>query len=492
MGLYLRNTLSDETEPFEPRGDEVTLYYCGLTVSDPAHLGHARSWVHVDVLRRWLEYEGHHVRHVENFTDVNEKIVARVGEREAWTDEAAVAEHYIDRTLDDMRSLNLRRASVYPRVTKHIDEIIELTERLIEAGYAYESNGSVYFDVPAFEGYGQLIEPEVTEDEAEHPDKRHPADFALWKAGGVEPTDIEEHVNEQDLDLEAAVAGALTWSSPWGDGRPGWHIECSAMSMTHLGDTFDIHAAGRDIVFPHNENEIAQSEAATDKPYAKYWVHIELLKTDDEKMSSSLGNFFTVSEAVEEFGANVVRTFLLSVSHDNRQAFTEEAIDEAATRWDRLRRAFEVATDALDGSRASAKKADSSLRDTTASAREQAERAMADNLDTRGALVALDELASEVITHVDNRSEEWYDYQGLLAALDVFERIGEEVLGLEFGADAVDTRLEDVVGDMLELRDAKRAEGEYAVADEIRALLQRHSIEIEDTDTGPRARYLDR
>ena len=271
MTLQVTNTLTGEREPFEPQDPEsVLLYYCGLTVSDFAHLGHARSWVHVDVMARWLEHSGYGVRHVENFTDVNEKIVARVGEDDLGESEDEVARHFISEVIADMRSLNLKRAEVYPRVSEHVPEIIDLVETLIEKGYAYESNGSVYFDVTEFEEYGKLSNQKIEEMEAqgeenELEEKRHPADFALWKAGEAHPDGVSasEASGDSSDESDGTPAGGQTWDSPWGEGRPGWHIECSAMSMTHLDDTIDVHLGGQDLVFPHHENEIAQSEAAT-------------------------------------------------------------------------------------------------------------------------------------------------------------------------------------------------------------------------------------
>ena len=268
MTLRVENTLTGEREPFEPRDpDSVLLYYCGLTVSDRAHLGHARTWTHVDVMHRWLEFLGYDVRHVENFTDVNEKIVARVGEDDLGDSENDVANGFIRQTLGDMRALGLKRAEVYPRVSEHVPEIIDLVETLVEKNYAYESNGSVYFDVTTFEDYGKLSNQRLDDIEAqgeadERSEKRHAADFALWKADGVSPTALAEH-RPAERPVEDHPPSGETWDSPWGEGRPGWHIECSAMSMTHLDDTIDIHVGGRDLVFPHHENEIAQSEAAT-------------------------------------------------------------------------------------------------------------------------------------------------------------------------------------------------------------------------------------
>ena len=339
MTLRVTNTLTGEREAFEPENeDSVLLYLCGLTTSDPAHVGHARTWTHTDVIHRWLDYLGYDVRHVENFTDVNEKIVARIGE--VGEDEADVARHYISEFIDVMRDLNLKRADVYPRVSEHIDDIIAMVETLIEKGYAYESNGSVYFDVSSFAEYGKLSNMDLEEIESqgdpdERAEKRNPADFALWKAGGVDPAEIEGHRHDEAAPAEEAAEGALTWDSPWGEGRPGWHIECSVMSTTHLGETFDIHVAGSDLVFPHNENEIAQSECATGQRFANYWIHTGMVQVEDEKMSSSLRNFTTAADAIEEFGVDVLRTFFVSTVPTADPTFSTETLSEAEQRFER-------------------------------------------------------------------------------------------------------------------------------------------------------------
>ncbi|MFB6134632.1 MAG: cysteine--tRNA ligase, partial [Halanaeroarchaeum sp.] len=370
MTLSVTNTLTGEREPFEPHDpDSVLLYFCGLTVSDDAHLGHARAWVQVDVMHRWLEYLGYDVRHVENFTDVNEKIVARIGEDDLGEDESAVARHYIQSVIEDMRGLNLRRADVYPRVSEHLPEIVDLVETLIEKGYAYESNGSVYFDVTAFEDYGKLSNQRLDEMESqgaerELSEKRHPQDFALWKADGVDPEDVAEHRDAPLPDPSTAPSGQ-TWDAPWGEGRPGWHVECSAMSMTHLDDSIDVHVGGQDLVFPHHENEIAQSEAATGRQFAKYWLHVRLLETGGEKMSTSLQNFFTVENALDEFGVNAIRMFLVSTAYNRRQTYSEKTLQEAVERWESIERAYDRASDLCDSADAYAKAADESLRAAT-------------------------------------------------------------------------------------------------------------------------------
>jgi cysteinyl-tRNA synthetase len=489
MTLRVTNSLTGEREVFQPQDDdEVLLYYCGLTTSDPAHLGHARGWVHVDVMHRWLEQVGYDVRHVENFTDVNEKIVARVGED--GDSEADVARSYVESTIRDMRALNLRRADVYPRVSETVDEIIDLVETLLERGYAYEAGGSVYFDVTAFGEYGKLSNQAVEELEAqgeETGEKRHPADFALWKAGGVAPEDIAEHRHEGAAPAEEAVEAAQTWDSPWGEGRPGWHIECSAMSMTHLGETIDIHVGGQDLVFPHHENEVAQSEAATGEQFARYWLHVRLLDAaDEEKMSSSLGNFETVAEAIDTHGVNAVRTFLLSTAYHSEAVYSTATMSEARERWQRLERGYERAVEACDSVDARTTVTDEELRAAVDETREDFTAAMNDDFNTRGALAALEELVSAVNAHVDDYAE--YDYRGLRRAVETIEELGGDVFGLEFGGveQGGDVSVAaDLVELLLAVREREREAGNYDRADELRDELEALGVEVQDTDDGP-------
>jgi cysteinyl-tRNA synthetase len=493
MTLRVTNTLTGDREVFEPRDpDSVLLYYCGLTTSDPAHLGHARGWVHVDVMHRWLEWLGYDVRHVENFTDVNEKIVARVGED--GESEADVAESYIEDTIRDMRSLNLRRADVYPRVSEHVPEIIDLVETLLEEGYAYEANGSVYFDVTTFEDYGDLSNQDPGEldaqgDPDEQSEKRNPADFALWKAGGVDPDDIADHQHEGAAPPEEACETAQTRDSPWGEGRPGWHIECSVMSTTHLDDTIDIHVGGQDLVFPHHENEIAQSEAATGETFARYWLHVRLLETKAEKMSSSLGNFETVEQFVAEHGANVTRTFLLSTAYSNSAVYSHETVAEATERWERLERGYRRTVEAADSTDARTKVEDGDLRTAVDDARTAFEEAMNDDFNTRGAMTALLDLAGAVNRHVDEHDE--YDYVALRRVIETFAEFGEGVLGLAFDGDTDgDVRLARELADLvLSVREAEREADNYDRADDLRDELEALGITIEDTDDGPVARF---
>jgi cysteinyl-tRNA synthetase len=432
------------------------------------------------------------VRHVENFTDVNEKIVARVGED--GESEADVAEHYIGQVIRDMRSLNLRRAEVYPRVSEHVPEIVDTVETLVETGYAYEANGSVYFDVTTFEDYGKRSSQDIDEIDAqgdpdERSEKRNPADFALWKAGGVDPGAIADHQHEEAAPPEEACETAQTWDSPWGEGRPGWHIECSVMSTTHLDDTIDIHVGGQDLVFPHHENEIAQSEAATGQQFARYWLHVGLLETADEKMSSSLGNFATVAAFVGDHGANVARTFLLSTAYNNSATYSEETITEATERWERLERGYERTVEVCDSTDARTKVTDEALRDAVADARDSFVDAMNDDFNTREATTALLDLAAAANRHVDDHDE--YDYVALRRAVETFEEFGEGVLGLAFGgASEGEVRVAQELADLvLAVRERERDAGNYERADDLRDELQALGISIEDTDDGPVARF---
>jgi cysteinyl-tRNA synthetase len=322
----------------------------------------------------------------------------------------------------------------------------------------------------------------------ERSEKRHPADFALWKAGGVSPSDVAEHRADDRPAGEDPPAGE-TWDSPWGEGRPGWHIECSAMSTTHLDDTIDIHVGGHDLVFPHHENEIAQSEAATGEQFARYWLHTGLLETAGEKMSSSLGNYFYVADALEEFGPNVLRTFYCSTNYGSKQTYSEAAMTEARERWERLERAHETAVEACDSVDARTKVEDDDLRAAVDRAREEFAAAMDDDFGVREATAALLELASAVHRHVDDDGSD--DYVGLRRAVEAFEELGGDVLGLDFGDDdAGDARLaDDLIELVLDVREAERDAGNYERADELRDDLEALGITVEDGADGTTYRY---
>jgi len=312
MTLRLYNTLGDRREEFVPLvPGEIGLYVCGPTVYDMSHVGHARVYVAFDTVVRYLRWSGWKVRCVRNYTDVDDKIIRRAAER--GEKPAELAERYIAEYQRDMRALGVDPADVEPRVTEHIPEIVALVAKLVERGHAYASGGDVYFSIRSFPAYGKLSRRNLEDLKAgarvePGEQKRDPLDFALWKA---------------------AKPGEPSWDSPWGPGRPGWHIECSAMSASYLGDTFDLHAGGKDLVFPHHENEIAQSEAASGKPFARHWLHNGFLTIDNEKMSKSLGNFFTIRELLDKYDAQALRLFLLGTQYRGPISFSDAALRDS-------------------------------------------------------------------------------------------------------------------------------------------------------------------
>jgi cysteinyl-tRNA synthetase len=330
MSLRLYNTLSGGKEEFVPlRPGHVGMYVCGVTVYDYCHVGHARANIVFDIIYRYLQFSGFAVTYVRNFTDVDDKIINRANER--GIDSIALAEEFIRAFDEDMAALGLQKPTIEPKATEHIDQIITLVERLIAGGRAYASGGDVYYAVESFPDYLKLSKRNIDEMRAgariapgEH--KRHPMDFALWKA---------------------AKAGEPAWESPWGPGRPGWHIECSAMSMQYLGETFDIHGGGKDLVFPHHENEIAQSEGATGKPFVRYWLHNGFVNVNHEKMSKSLGNFFTIRDILKEYDAEVLRFFILTAHYRSPIDFSDQNMNEARAGLTRFYEALANANDFL-------------------------------------------------------------------------------------------------------------------------------------------------
>ncbi|ACL02474.1 Cysteinyl-tRNA synthetase [Desulfatibacillum aliphaticivorans] len=319
MALTLYNTLTRQKETFKPlKPGHVSMYVCGPTVYDSSHIGHARSAVVFDIVFRYLQESGYEVTYVRNFTDVDDKIINRANERDM--DCQALSEIYIDEFHRDMDALAVLRPTLEPRATEFIKEIIEVTSKLVEKGHAYVVDGDVYFDVRSFESYGKLSGRKLEDMEAGarvkvDSRKKDPFDFALWKA---------------------KKPGEPAWESPWGEGRPGWHIECSAMSWSRLGETFDIHGGGQDLIFPHHENEVAQSEAAFGQQFVRYWMHNGFVNIDSEKMSKSLNNFLTVKEILDQFHPEAVRLFLLSKHYRSPVDFTEQAMKEAASGLDRV------------------------------------------------------------------------------------------------------------------------------------------------------------
>jgi cysteinyl-tRNA synthetase len=318
------NTLSGQKEEFLPQGDEVKMYVCGVTPYDNCHIGHAMSYIIFDVIRRYLRFRGYKVKYVQNITDIDDKIIDRA--TKLGITPAELAQKYTDSYFEDMDALNIERADIYPRATGEIAKIVEVIQGLIDKGYAYPAGGSVYFRVRNVPDYGRLAHRNLAEVMAvacvePGEDKEHPMDFALWKA---------------------SKPGEPWWKSPWGKGRPGWHIECSAMSLKYLGDTLDIHGGGQDLIFPHHQNEIAQSESFSGKkPFVKYWLHNGLVQLGEEKMSKSLGNLITIKQALEKYSPDAIRIFILSSYYRSPLTYYEAALEAAQRGAERLWQANE-------------------------------------------------------------------------------------------------------------------------------------------------------
>ena len=453
MRLY--NTLTRTVEEFTTRDEgRVAIYVCGPTVQNVPHFGHARAAVVPDVLRRWLTYRGYAVFFVRNITDVDDKIIER-GAVEGRPP-AAVAEQYARVYEDQMAKLNVLPPDVAPRATGHIIEMIGLIERLVEVGAAYEAGGDVFFSVRKFDTYGQLSGRNVDDlrsgariEPTER--KRDPLDFALWKA---------------------AKPGEPSWTSPWGRGRPGWHIECSAMAAKYLGVAFDIHAGGLDLVFPHHENEIAQSEAASGRRFARYWLHNGMVTLGEEKMSKSVGNVIDLAEAVERFGSNVMRLFLLSAHYRSPVDFSEDRLAEARSGFDRWS-AFIRATEGLEPTQ------DSSP--VVAAARERFIEAMDEDLGTPGAQAALFDLARD-----GNRALEQGDHETAAQVRAALLELSG-VLGYTFDdADRGGSLVGPLVEELLRLRREARERRDFDTADGIRTRLADIGIVVEDSADGSR------
>lgn len=463
MGLRVTNTLTREKEPFEPlEPGHVRMYVCGPTVYADAHIGHAMSAIVFDMIRRYLEYRGYRVTFAMNFTDVDDKIIQRAASLGIPPNE--LAEQLIDAWLDETAALNIKPATLYPRATQEIPTIIAMVRGLIEKGHAYVVDGDVYFRVLSFPEYGKLSHRTLDEMMAGarveiDPRKEHPMDFALWKA---------------------AKPGEPAWESPWGPGRPGWHIECSAMIYHHLGEQIDIHGGGADLIFPHHENEIAQSEAFTGKkPFVRYWLHNGLLQLGGEKMSKSIGNLITIRELLERDGAGPFRLLVLSSHYRSPLTFTEEAFDAATRGFERLRQAVRGAP-TEPGVRPV--HALASLADET---REAFHDAMDDDFNTPSALARLFELARAI-----NRARATGDPNEAIAYAQTTLRELTSVLGFRFD-DAVPSRrsAEPFVELLIDVRSRLRAERRWELADLIRERLNELGIIVEDTPAGTTWRW---
>lgn len=462
MKIY--NTLTRKKEEFIPIDEkELKIYVCGPTVYNYFHIGNARPFVVFDTLRKYMEYRGKHVKFVQNFTDVDDKIINKA--REEGVTAGEISEKYIEEYYKDAKALNVEKATVHPKVTENMNEIIAFVSDLIDKGYAYEKDGDVYYSTRKFDDYGKLSKQNIEDLESGarievEEKKEDPLDFALWKA---QKTDDE-----------------LAWQSPWGLGRPGWHIECSVMSTKYLGETIDIHAGGQDLTFPHHENEIAQTEAHTGKPFANYWMHNGYITIDNEKMSKSKGNFFTVRDILKDYDGEVIRFFLLSGHYRSPINFSRELMDQSKNALARMQNARNNLKHLAEHGTGSMSEAEAELFEGLAKYREKFIAAMDDDLNTADAISAVFELIKEINTAAkDGVTEEFA--RKCLGLLD--ELTG--VLGL-LRENEEESGIDDEIQQLVDERQAARKAKNFARADEIRDILKARGITLEDTPQGIR------
>lgn len=461
MRVY--NTLSGQLEDFQPQEEkQVKMYVCGPTVYNYVHIGNARPMIVFDTVRRYLEYKGYEVTYVQNFTDVDDKIIAKSNEEGISAEE--VANRYIKEYFTDADGLGVKRATIHPRVTSEIEGIIQMIQQLIEKGFAYEMEGTVFYDTSAFAGYGKLSKKNQEELEAGariavDEVKKHPMDFVLWKP---------------------KKPGEPAWDSPWGEGRPGWHIECSVMARKYLGDTIDIHAGGEDLVFPHHENEIAQSEGATGKPFAKYWMHNRFLNINNQKMSKSLGNFFTVREVAERYGYDAIRFFMLNAHYRSPVNFSAELMEAACSSLERIRSCYGNLK-YLESTAQNRPLTEQEKQWITDAAEYQTkfEAAMDNDFNTADALAAIFELVRFANTKAEASSSPEF-----LAALA--EQLGRLMEMLGFTVEVKEELLDEEIEALIEQRQQARRARNFALADEIRDTLKEKGIVLEDTREGVR------
>ncbi len=479
--MLIYNTLTGRKEEFKPReAGKVSMYVCGPTTYNYIHLGNARPIVFFDTARRYLKYKGYDVLYVQNFTDVDDKIINRA--REEGDDPLALAARYINEYFRDADALNVMRADIHPRVSEHMADIIEMVKTLVDKGYAYVVDGEVYYDVLKFEEYGKLSKRSLDDMKAGarvdvDKRKRHPMDFALWKS---------------------AKPGEPSWDSPWGRGRPGWHIECSAMSLKYLGTGFDIHGGGFDLVFPHHENEIAQSEAATGQPFARYWMHNGFITVNQEKMSKSLGNFFLVREILAKYQPEVVRFYLLGTHYRSPLDFDDEKLDAASRGLERLKNSLRLLEEALAGKDAGGADPDPELAGKLEELRGEFEKAMDDDFNTALAIAAMFDLARLINSFLQKYDrvptpagtaalrkarELFYLFNGVLGILKTSDK-GEILLAGRDGED--DSLVEKLVQLVIEIRQDARKRKDWTTADGIRDRLKEMGIILEDTPSGVR------
>ena len=461
MSIQIYNTLTRKKEAFTPiEPGKVKMYVCGPTVYNYIHIGNARPVIVFDTVRRYLAFRGYDVQYVSNFTDVDDKIIKAANELKE--DVHTLTERFIEAYFEDITALGAEKATLHPRVTENIDTIIEFIQTLIDKGYAYESGGDVYFRTRRFEGYGKLSHQSIDELQVgariEVGEKKEdPLDFVLWKA---------------------AKENEIKWSSPWGDGRPGWHIECSAMARRYLGDTIDIHAGGQDLAFPHHENEIAQSEALTGKTFANYWMHNGYINIDNEKMSKSLGNFILVHDIIRELNPQVLRFFMLSVHYRHPINFSRELVENAEKSLERLKTSFQNLQHRKEMS-ANLGENDEKWFAIIQSLHDEFVKEMDDDFNTANGISVLFELAKQANYYLMEKNSS-------VAVLDAFINKFIElfsVLGIRFESEVL---LDEEIEALIEQRIQARKERNFALADEIRDRLKEQNIILEDTPQGTR------
>lgn len=458
--MRIFNTMSRRKEEFVPVDpNEVKIYACGPTVYNFIHIGNARPLCVFDVLRRYLEYRGYNVKFVQNFTDVDDKIIKRANEENSTFEE--ISKKYINEFWTDAHGLNFKDATVHPKATENIDEIIEIIKTLVEKGYAYAVDGDVYYRTLKFDGYGKLSHQPIDDLQsgariAVGEKKEDPLDFALWKA---------------------AKEGEPYWDSPWGKGRPGWHIECSAMNKRYLGNTIDIHCGGQDLIFPHHENEIAQSEAANGCMFSKYWMHNGYINVDNVKMSKSLGNFKTVREIADVYGYEVIRYFLISSHYRSPINYNLEIIEQCKSALERLYNCRESLDFALKNAKDNIAD-DEEIISLIESRKAQFINAMDDDLNTADGIAAVFDLVSDINTKIINKEVSKTVCQ---KAADMFDEL-TGVLGLVYNRKSND--IDADIEKLIEERQTARANKDWATADRIRDELKAQGITLKDTPQG--------
>ncbi len=474
MAIKVYNTLTKQKEDFVPINEgKANIYVCGVTPYNHPHVGNARPFVTWDVIRRFLEHEGYDVTHVQNFTDIDDKIINTANkEGVQWFD---VCNRYIDSYYEVMDKLNVKRAHVYPRVSEHIEDIIQTVQTLIDRGYAYEVEGDVYYSVEKFEHYGELsgrnLEDMMAGARVDVDDrKRNPMDFALWKA---------------------AKPGEPAWACPWGEGRPGWHIECSTMSMKYLGESFDFHGGGSDLIFPHHENEIAQSEGCTGcHPFVHYWLHNGFITVNEEKMSKSLGNFFMVIDILEHFDPETLRFFIVSTHYRSPLDFSDARLQEAQKSLGRLRNSQETLRVLSTMMSAGPTEASLDLRAKVAEMRNDFLEAMRDDFNTALAISYMFALGKEINIYHKEVTEAGAKPDGKLVAMmnALFSEMCSIIGVLENTAaapvEAGDNKEAELIEMVIAMRQEARAAKNYAQADALRNQLTAMGIILEDTPQG--------